>query len=103
MDSTSFEKVYDVYCNNKIAGMQVFTADTMQKILDFKEKYKMYPEISLKKNNLYMRFPIFKNCLEHNIFKNILDYKEIESFYILISSIINISENFSNDVLDLPF
>ena len=103
MDSISFEKIYDVYCNNKIAAMQIFTADTMQKILDFKEKYKMYPEIALKKNILYIRFPISKNCLEHNIFKKVLDYKEIESFYTLLYSIISISENFSKDILELPF
>ena len=103
MDSASFEKVYDVYCNNKIAGMQIFTADTMQKILDFKEKYKMYPEISLRKNNLYLRFPIFKNSLEHSFFRKVLDYKEIESFYNLLYSVINLSENFSNNILDLPF
>lgn len=103
MDSTSFEKVYDVYCNNKIAAMQIFTADTMQKILDFKDKYKMYPEISLKRNNLYLRFPIFKNSLEHNFFKKVLDYNEIKSFYTLLHSVISISENFSNDILELPF
>lgn len=103
MDSVSFEKVYDVYCNNKIAGMQVFTSDTMQKIFDFKEKYKMFPEISLKRNNLYIRFPIFKNSLEHNILKKVLDYKEIESFYNLLYSVLTLSEDFSSNILDLPF
>ena len=58
MDSMEFEKKFDVQASNKIIGMQILTSDIMQELLEFLKINNIKYDISIKNNELYIRF----NC-----------------------------------------
>ena len=41
MDSSEFEKYFDVQASNQIIGMQLLTTDVMEELVDFENKTKM--------------------------------------------------------------
>jgi len=97
MDSSEFEKIFNVYTSNKIKGMQILTADIMEDILHFKDKTKQDFDIFIKNNNIYLRFdcgsmfePAFTK--NKNIDKKILelDYNILKFVYELSIKIINV-------------
>ena len=80
MDSSEFEKHFNVYSENKIVAMQVLTSDVMMILLEFYNKYKIDYEILLRDKKIYLRFfvgPIF----EPPIFKNSMDKKLLLQHY----------------------
>ena len=50
MDSSKFEKYFDVEASNKIIGMQILTADIMEKLIEFREKTNMEFDVYIKYN-----------------------------------------------------
>ncbi len=56
MDSSEFEKKFDVFASDKIIGMQILTADIMEEILQFKNKIKEDFDIFINNNVIYLRF-----------------------------------------------
>ena len=85
MDSSEFEKAFNVYATDKIIGMQILTADIMDDILEFKSKTKDEFDIYINKDKIYFRFhcgslfePYFKK-------DNILDEKSLKSYYDILS------------------
>ena len=54
MDFYEFEKVFNVYTDNNIIGMQLLTSDIQEDILELYNKYKINFEISIKYNKLYI-------------------------------------------------
>jgi hypothetical protein len=81
MDSSEFEKLFNVFTTNKIVGMQLLTADIMEEIMQFKSKTKYAFDIFINQNIIYLRF----NCgtmFEPTSFKNgILDEKGLRKYY----------------------
>ncbi len=84
MDSAEFEKHFDVYAKDKIVAMQIFTSDIMNLLIDFKEKYKIVFEITLKQNHIYVRFKTGQ-MFEPNTFKSSLDKQTLEKYYNIIN------------------
>ncbi len=99
MDSGEFEKKYNVYSTDKIIAMQLLTADIMQMLLDFKEKNKLLPEITLTENHLYIRFAT-GSIFEANILKKSLDYDTLKKYYDTISFTLDITEKFLKNIKD---
>lgn len=97
MDSGEFEKIYDVYSTDKIITMQIFTADVMQMFLDFKEKNKMIPELTIKGNKLYIRFNT-GNLFEANVFKSALDYSTLQRYFNTINFTLEITEKIVKNI-----
>lgn len=93
LDSSEFEKAYDVYSADKIKAMQLLTSDIMQMFTDFKEKYKIAPELTLKENKLYIRFST-GNIFEANVMKNALDFDTLLKYYDTINFTLNITKKF---------
>ncbi len=56
MDSDEFKQFFDVYCNDKIIAMQLLTADIMQLLVDFRKEMHKNFEITIKDDNIYIRF-----------------------------------------------
>lgn len=56
MDSQEFEKYFDVSSDNQIIGMQLLTADIMQKLVDFYINTDIRFDITINNNLLYLRF-----------------------------------------------
>ena len=63
MDSSEFEKYFDVQTSNKIIGMQILTADIMEELVNFEREMKIQYDIYIKNNEIYLRFhtgPMFE-------------------------------------------
>jgi hypothetical protein len=56
MDSSEFEKTFNVYCDNNIIGMQLLTSDIQEDILSLYNKYKISFHISIMHNKMYILF-----------------------------------------------
>ena len=56
VDSQEFGNYFDVYCKNKIIAMQLLTADVMQFLIDFKKEINIDYEITIKENQVFIRF-----------------------------------------------
>ena len=97
LDSGEFEKLYDVYSTDKIMAMQLLTSDIMQMFIDFKEKYKITPELTLKENKLYIRFQT-GNMFEAILTKKALDYTTLLKYYDTIKFTLNITKEFIKNV-----
>lgn len=103
MDSTEFEKYYDVHTNDKISTLRIFTSDTMQRLVDFINMTNVLPEISLHKNNLYIRFStgdVFEPKVENFAEMNVLDKENIRKTYNMVNIIFELIEKISNDILE---
>lgn len=103
MDSPDFEKLYDVYSDNPILTMQLFTSDIMQMLLDFKQNYGIFPEITMKQNCLYLRFSVRKKLFEPNWYKRVLDYTDTQNHYTFIHSIMNLSDSLLKNSLEVEW
>lgn len=98
MDSSEFEQIYDVFSDDKIKTMQILTADVMQLLVDFRIKYSMYPEITIKDNKVYLRFAIMKNLFEPAVFKKILDYEYLHNQYKFLENIVELIDKLIKNI-----
>lgn len=98
LESIEFEKHFDFYADNKIEALQLFTTDVIDKINYFREKYNVDFEMTLYKNEIYIRFQN-KNSFEIVIGKNTLDYNMLYEYYKIIEMIGNIGIYF-NDIIE---
>lgn len=90
MDSREFEKHFDVYGDNKIITMQILTSDIMAMLIDFKNEKKIKYEMTIKNNQIYIRFhtgPVF----EPQLFKSALDYDMLKKYYDIIDFVFKVS------------
>lgn len=81
MDSSEFEKAFNVYTSDKIIGMQILTADVMDDILEFKNKTKKDFDIYINNENIYLRFHCGSIFEPRIMKKQILDEKSLKMYY----------------------
>ena len=99
MDSGEFEKLFDVYSDEKIETMQILTLDTMQKIIDFTDKTKIIPEFTIKENSIYIRFNTGE-IFEANVLKSALDYEKLKKYFDILNFIEIITEDIIKNLED---
>lgn len=90
MDSSEFEKVFDVYGTNPIMVMQILTADIMEMLVEFKKKSKTKYEITIKGGAIYIRFHVGE-AFEPNELKKTLDYNHLKKYYDMIEFIFSVT------------
>lgn len=101
MDSSEFEKHFDVKASDKIIGMQILTADIMEELVQFEEKTKMKFDINIKGNELYLRFhsgPMFE---AGNLKNGVLDEKTTKKYFYMLNFTYNLSKKLINVISDL--
>jgi len=94
MDSSEFEKNFDVFSENKIMAMQILTADVIKMMLEFKEKNKIRYELTIKGEQIYIRFhtgEVFKPkmVIESKYYDMLKRYYDIIYFIFNVSREIN--------------
>lgn len=94
LDSSDFEKRFDVYTDNKIQAMQVLTADIMTEMLEYYNENKTVYEITITGNMMYIRFKS-GSMFEGNIFKSAVDFDTLKKNYDIINFMLNISKRIS--------
>ena len=97
MDSSEFEKYFDVLASNKIIGMQILTADVMEELVDFENKTKMKFDIYIKGNELYLRFHSEDMFEPTNFKRGPLDRNLIRKYFYML----NLTYNLSNKLIKL--
>lgn len=90
MDSSEFEKYFDINAENKIIAMQILTSDVMQMMIEFREQSKIKYEITIKENQIYIRFHTGE-VFEPKMFTNSLDYEMLKRYYDIIEFIFKVS------------
>ena len=92
MDSSEFEKYFDVKSSNSIIGMQILTSDVMEELVDFENKTKMKYDICINNNELYLRFHSGSFEVDIEDFKNdVLDKSIIRKYFYMINFTYNLS------------
>ncbi len=92
MDSSEFEKYFDVKSSNSIIGMQILTSDVMEELVDFENKTKMKYDICINNNELYLRFHSGSFEVDIEDYKNdVLDKSIIRKYFYMINFTYNLS------------
>lgn len=92
MDSSEFEKYFDIYSGNELLTMRILTHDVMDTLVEFYKKSSIPFEIVFMNNIIYLRFftgPMF----EPNIFINSLDKKLLYTNYYILNFIMSVCKN----------
>lgn len=98
MDSSEFEKHFDVKASDKIVGMQLLTADVMEELVQFANKTKMKFDIYIKGNELYLRYHSGEMFEPGNIKNNALDKENIRKNFYMLNFTYNLSKKLINVV-----
>jgi hypothetical protein len=83
MDSSEFEKYYDLITDDKIRTMRIFTSDLMEKYLNIRRNNKYDLELKIEWDKIYFRYrcgemfepPKFMKDLSKDVLK--IFYKQI--------------------------
>ena len=100
MDSSEFEKYFDVYSNSNILAMEILTHDVMEELVQFYNTYKINCEIVIKNNNIYIRFDTGV-IFEPNILKKSEDLNTLWVYYSVLKFAINLTIKVNKLLKDL--
>ena len=95
MDSSEFEKYFDVLATNKIIGMQLLTADVMEELINFINKTNIGYDIIINNNNIYLRFHCGTMFEPQSLKKGIIDKQQVEKYFYML----NFTYNLSNKII----
>ena len=102
MDSQEFEKLFDIYSQDKITAMRILTSDILDYMIQFKKENKVKFELTLKQNNLYIRIPC-KDMFEGSLMKNSLDEKTLKTYYNYLDFMCNLAQKFYTIIVEKNF
>ena len=100
MDSSEFEKYFDVKASNSIIGMQLLTADVMEELVQFENKTNMKFDIFIKGNELYLRFHSGAMFEIGNLSNGALDRNTIQKYFYMLNFTYNLSNRLISIVND---
>ena len=100
MDSSEFEKYFDVKASNKIVGMQLLTADVMEELIEFQNKTNIKYDICIKNNNLYLRFHCGTMFEPQNIKHGVIDKKSLQKYFYMLNFTYNLSNKLTTTMND---
>ena len=92
MDSSKFEKYFDVSATNKIIGMQLLTADVMEELIEFENKTNMKYDVAIKNNNIYLRFHSGTMFEPQTLKNGIIDKKHLQKYFYMLNFTYNLSD-----------
>lgn len=91
MDSAKFEKRFNVYCEDRVFAMRILTAEIMELLMSFNEKYNFDFEICYKENKVYFRF-FTGEMFEPLTSENSLDMRVLYLYYDVLKFILDFSK-----------
>lgn len=101
MDSSEFEKYFDVQSSDKILGMRLLTADIMEELIEFQNKTNMKYNVYIKDDELYLRFhsgPMFE---VGNLKNGAIDKETLRKYFYMLNFTYNLSNKFIDLVNDI--
>lgn len=103
LDSSFFEKEFDVYASNKIIALQLLTSDIMQLLVDFKKEMDMQYEITIKDNHIYYRFFCGELFEPNDLDKHSLDKDFLYKYYKIMKFSLFLSEKLTDLIEDTEY
>ena len=98
MDSSEFEKYFDVCASDKILGMRLLTADVMEELIAFVNKTNMMYDVIIKGNVLYLRFRCGRMFEPSNFKKGHLDKETLRKYFYMLNLTYNLSNKITKTV-----
>lgn len=98
MDSSEFEKYFDVSASDKILGMRLLTADVMEELIAFVNKTNMMYDVIIKGNVLYLRFRCGSMFEPSNFKKGHLDQETLRKYFYMLNLTYNLSNKITKTV-----
>ncbi|MBQ3145920.1 MAG: DUF3137 domain-containing protein [Clostridia bacterium] len=92
MDSSEFEKYFDVSATNKIIGMQLLTVDIMEELIDFVNKTNMKYDIVINNNNIYLRFHSGTMFETGSLKKGAVDKDMMQKYFYMLNFTYNLAD-----------
>ena len=92
MDSSEFEKYFDVQASNKIIGMQLLTSDVMEELIEFRNKTNMRYDIFIINNELYLRFHSGEMFEAGKLKKGAIDKETARKYFYMLNFTYNLSK-----------
>ena len=99
VEPKEFEKIFDVFTSNQEILAKLFTPEIKQMLMDFQSEMKMEFEITIKNNNLYIRFWTGKMFEAAKLSKYSLDRENLLNYYRIVVLIFELT-NKMVDLLD---
>ncbi len=98
MDSSEFEKYFDVKASDSIMAMQLLTADVMEELVMFENKTKMKYDVHIINNEIYLRFHSGTMSFYIGELKDgVLDKNLIHKYFYTL----NFTYNLANKLIDI--
>lgn len=97
LDSSEFEKYFNVNADDRVLATRILTSDIMEKILSFYNKFKLSFEIIINEDTLYLRFftgPMF----EPKASDEIINKKALFVYYNVILFITELSNTIKDEL-----
>lgn len=92
MDSSEFEKYFDVKATDKIVGMQLLTSDVMEELIEFENKTNIKYDVFIKNNELYLRFHSGEMFEVGKLKNGVLDKETARKYFYMLNFIYNLSK-----------
>lgn len=91
LEDPVFEKEFCVYSDDQIEARYILTPSLMQRMVEFKNKWKTKVYLSFYKSKVYIAIKMDKNLFETRLFKSIVDYEFVHDnmrFLILMTDVV---------------
>ncbi len=82
-DNVAFEKIFDVYTDNRSVAHQIIQGDMVDILMQFHKDYDLRFEVMFKENIIFMRF-FTPSMFEPKLFGNSMDKKLLFTYYNII-------------------
>lgn len=100
VDSAEFEKSYDLYTEDKIRTMEIFTADLIEKFIEFKQNLNNPIQIKIVNGILFFRVRM-NNSFEAPTFGKALDFNSMYHNFKLIDEPIKLLSGIFKNAKDI--
>ena len=89
LEFTEFEKYFDLYADDKINVMRIFTSDLIEEFIRAKQELRLPIEVKASNGELFFRIKTENDFASSN-FRDVLDYKTLYNSFKLIDTMIRL-------------
>ena len=101
MDSSEFERTFNVYANDPVTAMRILTSDIMQKMVEFETRLGIHYEVVICGSEIFMRF-FTTELFEPAIFNESKEKDRVRAYYEIINLITDISIELDKTIVEIP-
>ncbi len=93
LEDPEFEKLFVVYSGDQIEARYILSTSLMSRIVEYRKKTGRKISISFKNSKMFVAIPYNKNILEPNIFKTLLDFDTIQTYFDDLNMVMSIVDD----------